>query len=145
MWWLTAIGSYECGKLLRSRATVVLVGLVPSCHQAFVGVSWVQNFFSWVFRRFKLFSRGYFVGLNVFHVGVLCVQFFFTWVFRGSKVFSSRYFVGSKFPFVGNFVIFSFWAHEKNWHRNISQTSYSIPNRFWQLWILLVLERWFIY
>ena len=42
---------YECAKFIGSSAIVGLVGLVPSCHRVFVGISWVQ-----------IFSRGYFVG-----------------------------------------------------------------------------------
>ena len=55
---------------------------------------------------------------------------FFSWVFRESKVFSRGYKISSR---VGNVVNFSCCPHEKQWHRNISQTVYSIPNRFQQL------------
>ena len=48
--------------------------------------SWVRNFFSGVFRGSKIFTRGYFVGLNFFLVGLSWVQSFFSWVFRGSKI-----------------------------------------------------------
>ena len=130
------------------------VGHVPSwvswvwCHRAIVP--------SWVFHGLKIFSRGYFVGSKYFLVGISWVPNFFSRVFRGSKVlsrghfvqpkfFSRRYFVEPKFSLVINFVIFSCWLHEKKWHRNISQTSCSIPNRFLQLWILLILWRYFIY
>ena len=60
----------ECGKFRGSRAIVGLVGLVPSCYRAFVGNSWVQNFFSWVFRGSKSFSRRYLVDLKFFLVGI---------------------------------------------------------------------------
>ena len=43
----------------------------------FVGISWVPNFFSWVFRGSQTFSRGYFVGTK-----------FFSSVFRGPNFFS---------------------------------------------------------
>ena len=99
-----------------------LVGLVSSCYRAFVGISWVQIFFSWVFRGSKIFSRGYFLDPKFFLVGISWVQNFFSWAFCGSNIFSRGYFVGPKFSVVGNFVIFSCWPHEKKWHRNISQT-----------------------
>ena len=54
---------------------------------------------SWVFREFKIFSRGYFMGPKFFLVGIFWVQIFFLWVFRGFKNFSRGYFLGSKiFP-----------------------------------------------
>ena len=63
----------ECAKFRGSRAIVGLMGLVPSCQRALVGlklsrgVSWVWNFFSWVPK-------------------------FFSWVFGGSDFFSREYF-----------------------------------------------------
>ena len=127
---------FECAKFRGSRAIVGLVGLVglvPSCYRAFVGISWAQYFFLWVFRGSQVFCCGYFVGPRFFLVGISWVQDFFSWVFRGSKIFSREYFMVLKFSLVSNFVIFSCWAHAKKWHRNISQTSCSIPNRFQQL------------
>ena len=59
-----------------------------------VGVSWVRNFFSWVFRRFEFFSHQCFVGLKFFLVDASSVQSFFSWVFRESEIFSRGYFVG---------------------------------------------------
>ena len=103
-------------------------GGVAMCHLVFVAISWVQIIFSWVFRGFKLFSRGYFVGLKCFLVGISKVQNFFSWVFLGPEIF----FVGSKFSLLGNFIIFSCWPHEKKWRRNTSETTYSFPNRFQQ-------------
>ena len=47
----------------------VLVSLEVSWHRAFVGISWVPNFFSWVFRGSQIFSSGYFVGPNFILVG----------------------------------------------------------------------------
>ena len=106
---------YECSKFSGSRAIVGLVGLVPSYHRAFMGSSWVINFFPWVFRGSQIFSRGYFegpqfflvgilwvpiffrgyfVGLKSFLVGILWVPNFFLWVFHGSQIFSRGYFAG---------------------------------------------------
>ena len=66
----TCLHFKECAKSRGSRAIVGLVGLVPSCHRTFVGISWVPNFFSWVFRGSQIFSRGYFVGPRLFLVGI---------------------------------------------------------------------------
>ena len=111
--------NYECAKFRGSR---VSSDVVPLCLRAFVGISWGPNFFlvgiSWVQSFFSLVFR----GSKIFLVGI-----------RGSEIFSSGYFAGPKFSLVGDFVIFSFWPHEKMWHRNISQTPFSIPNRFQQL------------
>ena len=75
----------ECAKFHGSCATVGLVGLLPRCYCAFVGpkcflvgISWVQNFFSWVFSGSNIFSCGYFVGPKFFHVYVSWVQNFMT-------------------------------------------------------------------
>ena len=118
----------QCAKFSGSRAIVDFVGLVPSCHRVIVDNSCVPNFFSWVFRRSKIFFSGYFVGLKSFFVGISWASNLLSWVFRGSKIFSRGYTVGAKFSLVGNFVIFSCWPHEKKWRRNTSQTTYSIPN-----------------
>ena len=123
----------ECAKFCGSCAIVVLLGVVPSYYHAFVGISWVQNIFSWVFCAFRIFSLGYFVGPKFFLVGISWVQSFFSWVFCGSKIFSRGNFVGLKFPLVDSFVIFGCWPHNKNWNTNRSQTTYSIPNEFQQL------------
>ena len=122
---------YSTPQQLGTPYIVSLAGLVPLHHRAF----------------------GYFVGPNFFLVGISWVSSFLLWVFRGSQSFSSGYFVGPKFFLVGirwskifsrveNFVNFSCWPPEKKWHRNMSQTTYSIPNRFQQVWILLILERY---
>ena len=47
----------ECAKFPGSRAIVGIVGLVPSFNHAFLGISWVEIFFSWVFRGSKVFLR----------------------------------------------------------------------------------------
>ena len=39
-----------------------------------VGISWVSNFFLWVFRESQSFSSGYFVGQKFFLVGISWVQ-----------------------------------------------------------------------
>ena len=72
----------ECAKFHGSCATVGLVGLLPRCYCAFVG----RNVFSWVFRGFKIFSRGYLVGPTFFLVGISWVQNFSMCIFRGSKI-----------------------------------------------------------
>ena len=77
--------------------------------------------------------RGYFLGPKFFLVGISWVQNIFSWAFHRFKTFSRGYLVGPKFSLVGNFVIFSCWPHKKKWHRNISQTTYSISNRSQQL------------
>ena len=103
-------------KFHGSRAIVGLVGLVPSWHRAFVGISWVQNFFSWVFRGSKIFSRGYFVEPKFFVVGILWLWNFLSWVFCGSEIFSRGYFVGLKFSggysWVRNFLSRAFRGSE---------------------------------
>ena len=94
---------FECAKFRGSRAIVGLVGLVPSCYRAFVGISWAQYFFLRVFRGSQVFCCGYFVGPRFFLVGISWVQDFFSWVFRGSKIFSRGYFVGPRFFLVSIF------------------------------------------
>ena len=88
--------SIECAKFRGSRAIVVLICLMPSCHRAFAGISWVWNFFLWVLcgsklflvgiRASEIFSRGFFVRPNFFRrytwsefflVGISWVQLFF--------------------------------------------------------------------
>ena len=88
--------------------SVGLVGLVLPCHHAFMGpkyfllvILWVRNFFPWVFRGSKIFSRGYFVDLKLFFVGISWVPIFFSRVFPRSQTFSRGYFVGLKFFLVG--------------------------------------------
>ena len=90
----------------RHVSVLTSVGLVPSwvpwvaCYRATVP-SWVQIFFSWVFRESEIFSRGYFSGFKNF----------LSWVLHGSRFFlvgalwvqicSRGYFVGPKFFLVG--------------------------------------------
>ena len=68
----------EYTKFCGSRTIVSLLGLVSSCHRAFVSltfflviISWVQYFFFSVFCRCKIFSFGNFVGPKFFHVDIL--------------------------------------------------------------------------
>ena len=52
--------------------------IVPSCLRGYfvgwkyflVGISWVPNFFSWVFCMIQSFFRGYFLGPKFFTVGL---------------------------------------------------------------------------
>ena len=69
----------EYTKFCGSRTIVSLLGLVSSCHRAFVSltfflviISWVQYFFFSVFCRCKIFP-----------LGILWVQNFFMWIFCG--------------------------------------------------------------
>ena len=142
-----------------SPAMVGFVGLVPSCHRAFVGFSWVQNFFSWVFR-----------GNKFFLVGISRVRNFFSWVFYWSKFFSRGHFVGRKFFLVGflsvrNFFLCVFYGSNffflwlissfkdfqllAAWARVAKteiQTKYSFLNRFQQLSVVsFISEKWFFH
>ena len=68
---------YKILSAARYRGSRGFSGILPSClrryfvgHKFFlVSVSWLPNFFSWVFRGSQLFSRGYFVGPKFFLVG----------------------------------------------------------------------------
>ena len=60
-----------------------------------VGISWVRNFFSWVFCGSKSFSRGYYVDLEFLLMCILWVQSFFSGVITRSKNFYRVYFVGN--------------------------------------------------
>ena len=92
---------------LQCLHTIVgLVGLVPLCHSTFVGISWVQIFFSLVFRGSRIFSRG---SKNVF-VGILWVQKNFSRVFCEFKLWFFWLFCGSNIFFVADFVIQGFSA-----------------------------------
>ena len=88
-----------------------VAGVVPLCHSAFVGISWVQNFSSLIFRgteffllAFRLFKKVlcvYFVGSSVFLEGILRVEIYFSWVFHGFKTFFCWHFVDPKFFLMG--------------------------------------------
>ena len=95
----------ECAKFPGSRAIVGIVGLVPSFNHAFLGISWVENFFSWVFRGPKVF---------------------FSWVSRGSSSFFAAYFVIQRFPVFGCVRK----SDRKQKYIKRSQTGYPIPNWF---------------
>ena len=75
----------ECAKLRGLHAIVGLLGLVPLCHHAFIGISWVQNILLWVFCGFKIFSCGYFLSPKFYLLGILWVQDFSCWYFVGPK------------------------------------------------------------
>ena len=83
----------ECAKFRWSRAIVGLVSLVKSClcgcfvglmffsrgnfvgpKLFLVGISWVQIFFSWIFRVSEDFSRECFVGPIFFMVAKFVIQ-----------------------------------------------------------------------
>ena len=74
---------------LKLDSVLKSVGLVPywvswaSYHRAIVRPR-VRNFLPSVFSGYKVFSRGYFVDLNLF-----------SWVFRWSKMFPRVCFVGN--------------------------------------------------
>ena len=96
--------------------------------------------------------RRYFVDPKYFLVGISWVQCFLSWVFRRFKIFSRECFVGQMFLLVTNFMIqrFSIFgcmkrSDTKQKYINASQTVYSIPNRFQQLSVLFILERYFTY
>ena len=116
---LYCLQDYECAKFRGLRAIVGLVGLMPPCHRVFLCISWVQNIFSWVFYRFKIFCHGNFVGLRGFFVGISRVAYFFLWMFcgskifsRGSQVFSRWYFMGLNFFLVGISWLFQDFSRE---------------------------------
>ena len=48
---------FQCAKFRESRAIMGLMGLVLSCQFAFMGISLVQKFFSWVFRGSNFFRK----------------------------------------------------------------------------------------
>ena len=119
----------ECAKFRGWRGAIrCLVGLVPSCHCAFVAISWIQFFFlvgiSWVqnflvgIRGSEIFSCGYFVGQNFFLVSILWTQFFPYHWFRASENLGC-------------------WLYEPEWqkqkYQNSSQTTDSFLNWFQQL------------
>ena len=148
----------ECAKFRGSHTIVGLRGssqnfvghdaMVPSrfCGY-FVGpkfflvvILWAPSIFSW-----------FFVGFNIFACGCFVVKIFFSWVFRGSNVFSCGYFLSPIFFLVANFTIRRFpvvgcmrKCDRKRKYVNTSQTMYSISNRFQQLSVLFILERFFI-
>ena len=129
---------WESAKFHGSCAIVALVGLVSSLHRDFVGISWVQNFFSWLFRGPKTFSRGYFVGLKcgseIFSHGYFVGQNFFLVSISWIHLISCRWFRDSK--------ILSCWLHEQEWkkqqYKNTSETTCFFLNWFKQLSTLYI-------
>ena len=148
---------FKCGKFRGSCAIVSLVGFVPSCHGAFVGISWIQSFsrgyflgpkfflvdISWV----QIFFRRYFVGPKFFSwvfvspkfflVSISRGQIFFSCAFFGLEIFSCVYLVGLIFFLEIDFVIQRFSvagcmskSNKNRNNRNTSQTAYSFLNRF---------------
>ena len=108
----------------------------PNCFP--VGISWVQKFFSRVFRDSQFFSRGYFLGQRFFLVGISEVKDFFSWVFLRSKIFSRGYLVGPDFFSRDYFVAPSFFlvrskfylvGRKKSGQRCMYETGYSCSNR----------------
>ena len=109
-----------------------------ACYRGSRGFSFIV--LSWAFCGSKLFSRGYFVGPNLFlwvekiFRGYSWVRIFFSWVFRVSSFFSCGWFWDS--------IIFSCWLHEQKWqnqkYKKTSQTTYSFLNRFQQLPIVYI-------
>ena len=104
---------FECVKFPGSRA---IAGLLLSCLREYclgprflsrayfvglkfflVNISWVLNFFPWIFRGFKVFSWAL-VDPKFFLVGVRGSKLFLVSI-RGSEVFSREYFVGPIFFF----------------------------------------------
>ena len=105
---------FECGKFRRSRGIVSLVSLVPSCHGAFVGISWVQFFF----------FRGYFVGPKFFLPSICGFEIFYSVYLVGLIFFLEDDFVIQRFSVVGYMS-----KRQKQKYRNTSQTTYSFLNR----------------
>ena len=87
----------ECGKFRRWCVIVDLVGLVPSYHHMFLAISWIRNFFLWLFLGLETLSDMEFLRPKFFLVGILWDKIFFAWVFGGSKIFLSWVFCGSDF------------------------------------------------
>ena len=109
-------GQKERAKFLGSCAMVGMLGLVPSCHRAFLGpkaffmgFSWVRNvlsflyfigdpnFFTWVFRKsnfffswvscgFIFFPFSLFRRFKFFSFGYFLDPNFFTWIFCGLEM-----------------------------------------------------------
>ena len=67
---------HECAIFCEFRVIVCLAGFVSLClpeSDIFSRISWVKNYFLWVFRGPQIFSQGYFfeseiIFLRVFHV-----------------------------------------------------------------------------
>ena len=104
---------FECVRFPGSRAIVVLLlsclrgyclgprffsrGYFVGLKFFLVNISWVLNFFPWIFRGFKVFSWAL-VGPKFFLLGVRGSKIFLVSI-RGSEVFSREYFLGPIFFF----------------------------------------------
>ena len=93
----------QLNELKRDAWSVLnFVGSVPSwfslvqCHHAFVGISWVPNFFLWVFVGSKFFSRAHLVGPKFFLVGIRAFEIFLVGIY-GSESFPLGYFMSPVF------------------------------------------------
>ena len=68
----------ECAKLSGSCAIAGLMGVVPSCHRAFVGIPCVLNVFSWVFREFdklkRLITQFEYTKLTISYYGIIKIK-----------------------------------------------------------------------
>ena len=89
---------------------------MPSCHRAFMGISWVQ-----------LLSPRYFVGPKCFLVDKSLLRNFFSWLFRRCKIF----FLVAKFLIQRFSVVGCMRKSDdrKQKYINTSQTTHSISNR----------------
>ena len=142
------------------------MGLVLSCHRALqvfrvsegfshgyflgpniflVGISWVQNYFSWVFSRSRFFLSWIFRGskyLNIsFLMGISWVRDFFSWVIHGFNFSLMVNFLIQRLSIAGCMRK----SDRKRKYVKRSQTVYFIPNRFQQLSFLFTLEKYFIF
>ena len=89
----------------------------------------------------EVFSLRYLVCPKFFLVGISWVQIFFSWRFLGFN-----FFVVANFVIQGLSVVGCMRKSErKQKYINTSQTAYFIPNRFQQLSVLFILERYIIY
>ena len=100
-------------QILRVRCHLACREPNANGHRDFLGILWVLIFFPWLFHGYDFFCLAYSVDLKVFFMSSLWALNFF--------------FAGSKFPLMGNFC-----PDENKSHRSISETAYSIPNRFQQ-------------
>ena len=114
-----ALSQIECAKFTGLRAILGLAGLVPSCHHAFVGISsnqsfsgeyyvgpkfflvgisWFQNFLSWLFHGSKVFFSWLFCGSNSFFWANFVIQRFS--VFGCMRKSDIKYKVRSRYLFI---------------------------------------------
>ena len=110
-----------------------------------VGISWVQNYFSWVFRGSRFFLSWIFRGskyLNIsFLMGISWVRDFFSWLIHGFNFSLMVNFLIQRLSIAGCMRK----SDRKRRYVKRSQTVYFIPNRFQQLSFLFTLEKCFIF